>query len=169
LPKGRRSIRGGLRPHLDDPYLIRKSYKEPTICPSCGLVYRRRRWQKITDFDPNTAVERHKCPACRKAEDHYVMGIVNVTGGFFRQRREQIINMLRNEETKEVMHNPLDRIIDIIEKPDRVMIETTSESLAIHLGRMLYHSYGGSVEYKFSDDEKLVRVNWHREKKEEKQ
>jgi hypothetical protein len=96
------------------------------------------------------------------------MGIVHIRGSFYWQRREQILNMLRNEEAKEVIHNPLDRIIDIIETDDEVRVETTSESLAVHLGRMLYHSYGGKVEYKFSDDQKLARVNWHREKKEEK-
>ena len=96
------------------------------------------------------------------------MGIVYITGNFFKQRRDQILNMLRNEEAKEVTNNPLDRIIDIMEKDDDVRVETTSENLAVHLGRMLYHSYGGSVEYKFSDDQKLARVYWNREKKEEK-
>lgn len=166
MPKGQRGIRGGLRPHLDDPYLRRKSYKEPTLCPRCGLVYRRRRWQRMDDFDPKLAVERHKCPACRKEEDHYVMGIVYITGSFFGVRRDEIMNMLRNEEKKEVGHNPLDRIIGIHEEKDGVRIETTSENLAIHMGRMLYHSYGGDVEYKFSDTQKLARVFWHRENKE---
>ncbi|UCG92582.1 MAG: ATPase [candidate division WOR-3 bacterium] len=168
MPKGQRGIRGGLKPHLQDPYLSRKSYKEPTLCPRCGLVYRYRRWQRISDFDPGKAIERHKCPACRKEEDHYVMGIVYITGDFFEQRRDEIINMLKNEEKKEVSHNPLDRIMGIIEEKGGVRVETTSENLAAHLGRMLYHSYGGDVEYKFSDEQKLARVFWHREKKEVK-
>jgi NMD protein affecting ribosome stability and mRNA decay len=168
VAKGQRGIRGGLKPHLDDPYLTRKSYKEPTVCPRCGLVFRRRRWQRIAEFDPKSAAEMHKCPACRKEEDHYVMGIVHITGGFFKQRKQEIVNMLYNEEKKEVMHNPLDRIMGLVEDEDDVRVETTSENLAVHLGRMLYNSYGGSVEYKFSDDQKLARVLWHREKKEEK-
>ncbi|NOR18306.1 ATPase [candidate division WOR-3 bacterium] len=168
MQKGHRGIRGGLKPHLQDPYLLRKSYKEPTLCPRCGLVYRRRRWQRMSDFDPGLAVEQHKCPACRKEEDHYVMGIVYISGDFFNQRRDEIVNMLKNEEEKEVDHNPLDRIMGIVEDKDGVRVETTSESLAVHLGRMLYHSYGGDVEYKFSDEQKLARVFWHREKKEVK-
>lgn len=168
MQKGQRGIRGGLKPHLQDPYLLRKSYKEPTLCPRCGLVYRRRRWQRMSDFDPGLAVEQHKCPACRKEEDHYVMGIVYISGDFFNQRRDEIVNMLKNEEEKEVDHNPLDRIMGIVEDKDGVRVETTSESLAVHLGRMLYHSYGGDVEYKFSDEQKLARVFWHREKKEVK-
>lgn len=168
MPKGHRSIRGGLKPHLQDPYLSRKSYKEPTLCPRCGLVYRKRRWQKIDDFDRKTAVGKHKCPACRKQEDHYVMGIVYINGDFFKSRRNEIMNMLKNEEKKQVVHNPLDRIMEIYDEEDGTRIETTSENLAVHLGRMLYHSYGGDVVYKFSDEQKLARVFWNRNNKEEK-
>jgi NMD protein affecting ribosome stability and mRNA decay len=166
--KGHRGIRGGLKPHLEDPYLTRKSYKEPTVCPRCGLVYRYRRWQRMSDFDAKEAVQRRKCPACRKEEDHYVMGIVYISGDFFKPRREEIVNMLRNEEKKTLIHNPLDRIMGIIEDKSGLRIETTSENLAIHLGRMLYHAYGGDVEYRFSDEQKLARVFWHREKKEDR-
>jgi len=168
VPRGHRGIRGGLKPHLDDPYLSRKSHKEPTLCPRCGLVFRRRRWQRIEDFDPKTAKEKHKCPACRKEEDHYVMGIVYINGDFFKTRRTEIMNMLKNEEKKQIIHNPLDRIMTIREEKGGTCLETTSENLAVHLGRMLYHSYGGDIEYRFSDEQKLARVFWKRNNKEEK-
>lgn len=168
MPRGHRGIRGGLKPHLDDPYLSRKSHKEPTLCPRCGLVFRRRRWQRIEDFDPKTAKEKHKCPACRKEEDHYVMGIVYINGDFFKTRRTEIMNMLKNEEKKQIIHNPLDRIMTIREEKGGTCLETTSENLAVHLGRMLYHSYGGDIEYRFSDEQKLARVFWKRNNKEEK-
>jgi NMD protein affecting ribosome stability and mRNA decay len=122
----------------------------------------------MPDFDAKNAVARHKCPACRKEEDHYVMGIVEISGDFYKPRRDEIVNMLRNEEKKSLVHNPLDRIMDIIEKKSGMRVETTSESMAVHLGRMLYHAYGGEVEYKFSEDQKLARVFWHRETKEER-
>jgi NMD protein affecting ribosome stability and mRNA decay len=167
VPKGHRAIRGGLKPHLQDPYLTRKSYKEPTLCPRCGLVFKKRRWQRLDDFDKKTAVEKHKCPACRKEEDHYVMGIVYIRGNFFGMRRNEILNMLKNEENKQIAHNPLDRIMAIRNENDSTLVETTSENLALHLGRMLYHAYGGEIEYRFSDDQKLARVFWNREHKEE--
>lgn len=166
--RGQRGIRGGLKPHLEDPYLTRKSYKEPTVCPRCGLVYRHRRWQSIPDFDTERAVQRRKCPACRKEEDHYVMGIVQISGNFFRSRRDEMVSMMRNEEQKTSIHNPLDRIMNIIEDESGIRVETTSESLAVHLGRTLYRAYGGDVEYQFSDEQKLVRVFWHRENKEDR-
>jgi NMD protein affecting ribosome stability and mRNA decay len=168
VPKGQRGIRGGLRPHLEDPYLTRRSYKEPTVCPRCGLVYRHRRWQRMPDFDVASAAERHKCPACRKEEDHYVMGIVEISGDFFESRHDEIVNMLRNEEKKSLVNNPLDRIMGIFKEKSSMRVETTSENLAVHLGRMLHHAYGGDVEYRFSDEQKLVRVFWHRENKEDR-
>ncbi|UCG30619.1 MAG: hypothetical protein JSV53_01715 [candidate division WOR-3 bacterium] len=122
----------------------------------------------MPDFDPKEAVERHKCPACRKEEDHYVMGIVHISGGFFKGRRVEMVNMMRNEERKILNHNPLDRIMGIVEEDEGVRVETTSENLAIHLGRTLYHAYGGDVEYRFSDEQKLARVFWQRENKEER-
>lgn len=166
--RGHRGIRGGLKPHLEDPYLTRKSYKEPTVCPRCGLVYRHRRWQRIPEFDVDNAVEHHKCPACRKEEDHYVMGIVQISGGFCIPRRAEMVSMIRNEEQKTSIHNPLDRIMNIAEEKSGMRVETTSENLAVHLGRTLYHAYGGEVEYRFSNGQKLVRVFWHRENKEDR-
>lgn len=167
MPRGQRGIRGGLKPHLEDPYLIRKGYKEPTICPRCGLVYRHRRWQRLANFNAAEAVERHKCPACRKEEDHYVMGIVHISGDFFKPRRDEIKSMLRNEEKKNLTHNPLDRIMGIVDEESSMKVETTSENFAVHLGRMLHHAYSGEVEYRFSDEQKLARVFWHRVNKED--
>jgi hypothetical protein len=54
----------------------------------------------LVDFNAEEAVERHKCPACRKEEDHYVMGIVHISGDFFKPRRDEIVSMVRNEEKK---------------------------------------------------------------------
>jgi NMD protein affecting ribosome stability and mRNA decay len=122
----------------------------------------------MADFDAKSAVASHKCPACRKEEDHYVMGIVYISGNFFKPRRDEMVNMLRNEEKKSLTHNPLDRIMGIVDEKSGMRVETTSESLAVHLGRMLYHAYGGEVEYKFSEDQKLARVFWHRKNKEDR-
>jgi NMD protein affecting ribosome stability and mRNA decay len=122
----------------------------------------------LADFNAEDAVEQHKCPACRKEEDHYVMGIVHISGDFFKPRRDEIVSMVRNEEKKNLMHNPLDRIMGIVDEESSMTVETTSENFAVHLGRMLYHAYGGNVEYRFSDEQKLARVFWHRVNKEDR-
>ena len=166
--KGRRAIRGGLKPHLEDPYLTRKSHKEPTLCPRCGLVYKNKHWQQIKGFKPGQAVEKHKCPACRKVEDHFVMGILYISGGFFTDHRNEVIRLINNEVKRGMGHNPLDRIISIVDDKDGFRVETASENLAVHLGKVLYHAYDGEINYRFSDEQKIARVFWKRESKEVK-
>jgi hypothetical protein len=56
----------------------------------------------------------------------------------------------------------------IVDEESSMTVETTSENFAVHLGRMLYHAYGGNVEYRFSDEQKLARVFWHRVNKEDR-
>lgn len=60
--------------HLDDPYLPRGGFKEPTICSSCHAVYLGKKWSldprlvRQVEKDPSTAWIN--CPACRKIKDH---------------------------------------------------------------------------------------------------
>ncbi|MEO0072984.1 MAG: hypothetical protein ABIK10_06120, partial [candidate division WOR-3 bacterium] len=84
MPKTRSQERSGPSPKLTDPYLVKK-IPEPNICPGCGLVYYKKRWRKDEELK-NTftgPVYNQKCPACRKIEDHYPMGIVTISGNFW--------------------------------------------------------------------------------------
>ena len=105
-----------------------------------------------------------KCPACRKIEDKYPMGILHMSGVFLSEHKDDILRMLKNEEKRAMDKNPLERIISIEEDSEgTVSVHTTSESLVLRMGRILNRAYSGDVEYKFSDTEKLVRVEWRRE------
>jgi len=74
----------------------------------------------------------------------------------------------RLRRKKKSFESQLDRIMGILDEDNGVRVETTSENLAVHLGRTLYHAYGGDVEYRFSDEQKLARVFWHRKNKEDR-
>ncbi|MEO0091243.1 MAG: BCAM0308 family protein [candidate division WOR-3 bacterium] len=165
MPIKRSSERSGPTPKLTDPYLVSKAYPEPTICPSCGLVYHKKRW--LRDEHIKTTVEKiaekHKCPACRKIEDHYVMGVVAISGTFVSSTKNEIINIIRNQEKKESLRNPLARIMSLNHKESMITVETTVENLAIAIGKALQSAYNGELKISFSDNEKLVRVYWHRD------
>jgi hypothetical protein len=45
---------------------------------------------------------------------------------------------------------------------DEIMIETTSENLAIAIGKALHRANNGKVEFNFSRDSKQARVYWKR-------
>lgn len=164
--KGKIYIRRGVRPHQEDPYLLRSAYKEPTVCPTCKLIYHNKRWfwdDKLIKELEKQGADYQKCPACRKIEDRYPMGILHISGEFAGAHKEDILRLLKNEEKRAMEKNPLERVISTKEnKKGIISIETTTESLALRMGRVLTRAYAGEVEYKFSDTQKLVRVEWRR-------
>ena len=157
-------IRKLLRTKLDDPYLRKGNYSDPTVCPVCGLLYHKKRWERNEELKDKLLKEakRAKCPSCRKIEDHYPMGILTITGGFSLKNKEEIKNIIANTEKKEIFRNPLDRIMSLKEMKDKMVVETTSENLAIALGKALNRAYKGKLNISFSQDQKLVRVLWER-------
>lgn len=102
------------------------------------------------------------CPACRKAEEKDPGGIVRLSGDYWHQHRDDILNLIRNEEKKAMGHNPIERILQIEEADGYLVVQTTNEKLAQRLGRAIHKACHGDVEYKWSEDTKLVRVEWRR-------
>jgi hypothetical protein len=48
------------------------------------------------------------------------------------------------------------------EGKDRLVVETTTEKLAQHLGRAVYRAYKGELDFRWSEMNKFVRVYWSR-------
>lgn len=151
------------KPHIDDPYLKKLRYSGITICPKCGIVYLDKRWQYRPRYEPPADVKYRKCPACYKIEDRYVMGLIFLSGDFVSKHHDEITHLIKNQDRIEFKRNPLDRIMAITKVKDGYRVETTTEHLALTIGRALYHAYGGELEYRFSEDQKVVRVYWHRD------
>jgi len=153
-----------------DPYIPRKSPSAVGICPKCRAIYRNKRWfldekefAVLTRKGAGTGVAWAKCPACRKIADGFPAGLVTLSGGYLRDHREDILNLVRNEEKRAMGFNPLERIIRVEEKGEALEIATTDEKLAQRIGREVRKACQGTVEYKWSEDSKLLRVNWARE------
>ena len=166
MPIKRGQARSGPRPKLSDPYLTRKAYSEPTICPVCGLVYHNKRWTKDDHLlhSIKEVAEKHKCPSCRKIEDRFAMGVVFISSesDFIKKHKSEINNLIRNEEKREFIRNPLDRIMSLKEKGNEFTVQTTSENLAIAIGKALHRAYNGEVKFSFSRENKQARVYWKR-------
>lgn len=164
MPLKRSTERSGPRPKLADPYLLSKAYPEPTICPTCGLVYHKKRWLRDEHIkqEVEEIAEKHKCPACRKIEDHYVMGLVTISGTFVPTIKQEIVNLIHNQEKKESLRNPLARIMSLNIK-EGITVETTTENLALAIGKALHRSHDGTLDISFAQDDKMVRVHWHRD------
>lgn len=158
------------RKYLDnstDPYTSRKSPSCPVLCPKCHAIQRHKRWHlDVREAEEllrkKDGVQVRRCPACRKIADGFPGGLVHLEGEYLRRHREEIVNLIRNEERRAMGVNPMARIMSLEEREDEVDIATTDEKLAQRIGREVCKACSGKVEYKWSEDTKLLRVNWAR-------
>lgn len=150
----------------EDPYIPEAGLKEPAICTHCGALYRNRRWQVDAQAAAaekgNPQVMEITCPACQKIAERYAEGVVTLRGDYLWHHEEEIRNILRNEENRAMAKNPLQRIIRMEREGDELIIETTEEKLAEHLGRALHSAHQGELSVKWSDEHDVCRVLWER-------
>jgi hypothetical protein len=150
-----------------DPYIPRKAASAVGACPKCHAIRRNKRWhmdeKEYAALTRKGAVTLERCPACRKIADGFPSGVILMRGGYVRDHREQIMKLARNEEKRAMGINPLERIISVEEEGGRLEITTTDEKLAQRIGRELRKACRGTLEYKWSEDSKLLRVNSMRE------
>lgn len=142
-----------------DPYHARSKPAEPAVCPQCGLIYHKGRWQR--SVRPEKANE-HLCPACHRMNDRNPAGYITLAGPYMEAHGEEVMRLVRNEETREAQGHPLQRIMGIENKEGMVTVTTTDVHLARRIGDALHAAFQGELAVKYSPDDFLVRVNWTR-------
>lgn len=142
-----------------DPYLAKHKLPEPTVCPQCGAVFHGGHWQWLVK--PTQANEA-MCPACHRVHDDFPAGYLTVAGTFFKDHREELLHLVRNEETRAKTEHPLKRIMKIEDQDGGTLITTTDIHLARGIGDALHHAYQGELEYHYNEQENLLRVVWTR-------
>lgn len=145
-----------------------KKISEPALCSECGAIYAKGRWTFEKIFETSSPMHKAElpetiCAACLQIKEGVPAGFVYIKGKFFKEHKEEIENLLRNEAAKTSETNPLARIMDWKEAKTRLTVTTTTEHLAQHLGRALQRAYNGDVRYDFSHENKLARVYWQRD------
>ncbi len=150
----------------EDPYIPEEGRAEPAICETCHALYRNKRWyldpKMVAECQDDPGVHRVTCPACQKIAERYPEGIVTLSGGYLWDHEEEIRNILRNEENKAMARNPLERIMSMEREGDDLVIKTTEEKLAEHLGRALHRAHQGELSVTWTDEHSVCRVNWER-------
>ncbi len=151
----------------DDPYLPNLNSGEPAVCTRCCAIFRRRHWffdeALYRQVTARPDARLLTCPACQKILDGYFEGEVTLASSrFLGNHREEILNLIHNEEKRAKGLNPLERIIAISEENGKIVVTTTNEKLAQRIGRELKKAYGGKTDYRWSKDTRCLRVTWVR-------
>jgi NMD protein affecting ribosome stability and mRNA decay len=144
-----------------DSFTPRRAPRESSRCGGCGAYYYRRRWS-LEEPAKNLGRDRLRlayCPACRKIKAKSVSGIVQLRTVPDSERGE-LLQLVRNEQSKARQKNPLEQIIRIEAAIGGWKIATTTEKLAQRLGRSIQKARGGKLAYRWSHNNKFVRVLW---------
>jgi NMD protein affecting ribosome stability and mRNA decay len=159
--------RGGWRPLrreelrdelVHDSYKSKRKLSEPTYCPECNAVYRSGRWQWGAVA---TGAHQTLCPACRRTHDKFPAGYVTLKGEFVAIHRDESATV-RHHEAREKAEHPLQRIMDIKDVDDGVLVTTTDIHLARDIGEAVHAAYKGDLQYHYNKEENLLRVRWTR-------
>lgn len=142
-----------------DPYHSKNKLKEPTVCPVCSAVYHKGRW--LWGRIPEDA---HKtvCPACHRIHDKVPAGFLTISGDFYQQHKVEISSLIRNLEEQEKNKHPLKRVMGIEDIDNKTIFTFTDAHLTREVGDALHHAYQGELDYQYTDEDIMLRVNWKR-------
>ncbi len=149
-----------------DPFASDKALKEPALCKGCQSYLHHKRWlnnpETYQQLKSDPRVHWVTCPACRKIAEGYPEGIVTLRGSYLWKHEDEIRRLLKNVETESFDRNPQERIIRQSQKEEQIIIETTEQSLAEHLGRVLHRAHQGELNIHWAEGADICRVNWER-------
>ncbi len=149
-----------IKEYIHDPYFTKEKFHDPSICKRCGVVFHDGIFQWMEP--PPANAEKMICPACRRIEDRYEGGVVVLEGEFMQNHKDEIMNIIRNTEDREMKYRPLERIIEIKDEGDRIVVTTTYEHLARAIGEAVHRAYKGNLNIQYPEGSKYVRVHWIR-------
>lgn len=153
--------KGQRTPRSRDNYRLKGGISGGAYC-GCGAVYKNKRWSQSKHAAAPDQERMLVCPACRRIADRNPAGIVSLSGSFLAKHSSEINSNIKKIAENAALKNPLDRIIAINSKEDAITITTTGTKLARKIGRELFKSFSGDLQYNWSTGEDLVRVRWSR-------
>jgi hypothetical protein len=145
--------------HVHDPYKTRMKPVDPSVCPQCGAVYESDRW---CWGPPPAGAGEQLCQACHRINDQYPAGEVRLSGGFLALHKQELIQLVRNQEGLETAEHPLHRIMSIQDREDEVVVTTTDIHLPRRIGQALHSAYKGSLDVHYDEEGYFIRAHWAR-------
>jgi len=95
-----------------DVYASNQKLPEATECSHCGVQIRNGHWSwPKTPEKPKQVT----CPACQRTQDGNPAGVIDIKGDFFKQNRDEILNMVVNIEKQEKQEKQLQKIADFVQ------------------------------------------------------
>lgn len=150
-----------LQEHIHDTYKLRGKLSEPTRCPQCKAVYHKGRWSWTSEAPADAHEEL--CSACHRVNDNYPAGEITLAGEFVGAHKEEIKGLARHIEQLENSEHPMNRIIDVRDQEDGLLITTTDVHLPNRIAEAIQSAWNGELETHFDDEGYFTSIVWRRE------
>jgi hypothetical protein len=137
-------------------------YPSNTKCSICGLLFQDGVWKRGKATNKGQLVEK-MCPACIQIRSGQIGGIVEFSGAFAGNHRQELLNRIRNLERLIKEERPLERIVEMKEKEDRIVVSATTEHLVARIGKAIQRDFGGELNLRYSPEDKFAVAHWHRD------
>ncbi len=151
---------------VNEPYELAAG-QEAAVCEDCHALYQGKRWffdEKLYGKLAGAGkVRQVVCPTCRKIKDHYVEGYLTLSGEFLVEHKDETRHAPgKGSRPGGEAQRATTASSRWCRKERKLVVETTTEKLAQHLGRAVYKAYKGELSFQWGDPNRFVRVYWSR-------
>lgn len=133
---------------------------ESAVCKDCGAVYMNGAWKWMA-HPPQEATDT-VCIACHRMHEKQPASLVTIQGKFAREHGDELLTFVRQFELQKKAENPLQRIMSIDKRAEKLSIATTDAQLGRNIGKALLQQYKGRADFNYHKGEQLLRVLWQR-------
>ena len=144
-----------VRPKNHDTYACRSKPAQSVVCDRCAVVYHGGRW--YWGGPPRTDVRSGLCPACQRIRDRYPAGTIRVGRGIA-AHGEEIRGLIANVEQLEKAEHPLERVMDVEESEDGLVVTTTGIHLARRITSRLERRFHRNARIRYPAEQHLIFV-----------
>lgn len=174
-----------IEPHRKNPYRSQSKPEAQAVCPECGALNSKGRWnqkpallkKRITRSETRAPVKKEGlsnynldinsakmnsilCPACRQAKEKYAMGVVELHGNHWKEKKNDIFKTIEGSEKIARSRNDQERILWTQTSKGVTKFYVTLPELARHIGRTLKKAFKGEINYNKTKEEPFLRVQW---------
>lgn len=126
----------------------------PAACAQCGATEWQGRWRWD---EPLPDLPRVLCPACERIRDGAPAHVLELTGAL-PPRWNEVRGMIGNVERAELAEHPLERVMRVDVRDDRVLVPTTGLHIARRLVAAFVRRFRRDVRITFGDH--ATTVEW---------
>ncbi|WP_417666434.1 BCAM0308 family protein [Pseudidiomarina sp.] len=130
----------------------------PSRCKQCGAEFHDGRWCWPSEASAEAASV--VCPACRQTNEQSPTGVLSLSGDYFFAHKDEIMHLIQHQVDHENKQHPMNRIIQMDQKPDAVTYSFTDMHLPKRVGNALKHAHSGELDIQY--DEAICRATWKR-------